>query len=31
VAGERIGAIEVLNKKDGKNFDDEDVQLLLTI
>ena len=31
VAGERIGAIEVLNKKDGKNFDDKDVQLLLTI
>ncbi|SLM29348.1 putative Sigma54 specific transcriptional regulator, Fis family [Desulfamplus magnetovallimortis] len=31
VGGERIGAIEVLNKKDGKNFDNEDLQLLLTI
>ena len=31
VGGERIGAIEVLNKKSSKDFDDEDVQLLLTI
>lgn len=31
VSGERIGAIEVLNKKNGDDFDEPDVQLLLTI